>query len=373
MDRLASLLAWLRRHLLFTLIVLVPGILVTLYYGIIASDIYVSESRFLVRNPQHASATGGVFGQLLTGTGISRSTDDTSAVHDYILSRDALRELQDELRIRDMYTRQDASFIDRFPGLYWDSSFEEFFRYYGKRIVNIDMDTSSSISVLTVQAFTAEDARRINNQLLEMSERLVNELNDRSRDDMIRFADHEVALASEKAKEASVRLLNYRSNAAVFQPDKQAALQLEQVARIQQELISTEAQIAQLRRISPENPQIGSLQGRAESLRSAIASEASKVTSSRNSFSANAPEFERLELDVTFADKQLGVALAELEAARSEAQQKQLYLERLVQPNLPDKAMEPHRLRSIFAFIIMSLIVWGVASVVVASVREHAD
>jgi capsular polysaccharide transport system permease protein len=97
------------------------------------------------------------------------------------------------------------------------------------------------------------------------------------------------------------------------------------------------------------------------------------VTSARGSFSARAPIFERLALDVEFADKQLGVALAELESARAEALQKQLYLETLVQPNLPDKAMEPKRFRSMFTVLIISMVGWAVASILIASVREHAD
>ncbi len=97
------------------------------------------------------------------------------------------------------------------------------------------------------------------------------------------------------------------------------------------------------------------------------------MTSARDSLSARAPDFERLALEVEFADKQLGVALASLETARTEARQKQLYLERLVQPSLPDKAMEPRRLRSIFTTFLISLIGWGVVSLVVAAVREHAE
>jgi len=44
-----------------------------------------------------------------------------------------------------------------------------------------------------------------------------------------------------------------------------------------------------------------------------------------------------------------------------------------VQPSLPDKAMEPRRLRSIFTTFLISLIGWGVVSLVVAAVREHAE
>jgi capsular polysaccharide transport system permease protein len=365
--------AWLRRHLLFVVFVLVPTCSVTLYYGLIASGVYVSESRFLVRSPQRSAPTGGgIVGQLLQGTGISHSQDDTYAVRDYTLSRDALKELQDKLPIRKFYAHTETDILERFPGLSWDSSFEELYRYYGKR-VGVEYDPVSSISILTVRAFTAEDAYKINSALLEMSERLVNTLNDRSRQDMIRFADNEVKIASDKVKDASIALLNYRSSKAVFEPDKQAAIQLEGVAKIQQELIATEAELAQLKKLSPDNPQISALMTRAETLRNAIASEASKVTSSRGSFSARAPDFERLALDVEFADKQLGIALAELETARSEAQQKQLYLERLVQPSMPDKAMEPRRIRSIFTVFIITLVVWGIASILIASVREHSD
>jgi capsular polysaccharide transport system permease protein len=363
---------WWRRHMLFVLIVILPTIGAAIYFELIASDVYISESRFLVRSPQKP-VSAGLVGQLLQSSGVSHSQDDAYSVRDYILSRDALKELDDKLGLRKGFSNRNIDFIDRFPGILgWGGSFEQFYRYYGKH-VSVDYDPVSSISVLTVNAYSAEDAYNINSLLIDISERLVNTLNDRSRRDLISFADNEVKLASDKAKDASLALLSYRSSQSVFEPDKQAALQLEGVAKIQEELVSTEAELAQIKKLSPDNPQIRSLSSRADSLRAAISSEASKVTSARGSFSARAPNFERLALDVEFADKQLGIALAGLESARSEAQQKQLYLERLVQPNRPDKAMSPRRPRSVFTIFLFSLIAWGVASLLVASVREHAD
>ena len=363
---------WLHRHVLFVLIVVLPTLGAAIYFGVIASDVYTSESRFLVRSPQKP-VSEGLVGELLQTSGISHSQDDTYSVRDYILSRDALKELDDKLGLRKVFSNRNIDSIGRFTGILgWGESFEQFYRYYGKH-VSVDYDPVSSISVLTVNAYSPEDAYAINSLLIDISERLVNTLNDRSRRDLISFADNEVKLASDKAKEASLALLSYRSSQSVFEPDKQAALQLEGVAKIQQELVSTEAELAQIKKLSPDNPQIRSLNSRADSLRAAISSEASKVTGPHGSFSARAPNFERLALDVEFADKQLGIALAELESARSEAQQKQLYLERLVQPNRPDKAMSPRRVRSVFTVLLISLIAWAVASLLVASVREHAD
>ena len=167
-------------------------------------------------------------------------------------------------------------------------------------------------------------------------------------------------------------MFEYRSKHEVFEPDKQAAIQLESVAKIQEELIATEAQLAQVQKLSPNNPQISGLESRAATLRHAIEAEAAKVTSANGSFSARAPNFERLTLETVFADKQLGVALADLETARSEALRQQLYLDRFVQPNLPDKAMEPRRIRSVFAVFLVSLIAWGVVSLLIAAIREHS-
>ena len=361
------MLARLRRHALLLLMVVLPSGWAIVYYGLIASDIYTSESRFLVRIMQRPTQSG-VLGALLGG----QSHDDLYAVHDYILSRDALHELEQKLPMRDAFSKRRADLFNRFPGLTTDSSFEEFYRYYGKHI-GVDNDSASSISILTVSAYTARDAYDINSTLLQMSERLINTLNDRARQDLIRFAENEVQIASDKAKDASLALLDYRSSHAVFAPDQQATLQLTGVAKLQEDLIGTEADLAQLSKLSPNSPQISALESRAKSLRTAIADEAAKVTSAHGSFSAHAPEFERLTLESTCADKQLGVALAELETARSEAQQKQLYLERLVQPSLPDKAMQPRRIRSIFTVFIFGLMSFGIVRLLIASVREHLD
>jgi capsular polysaccharide transport system permease protein len=62
-----------------------------------------------------------------------------------------------------------------------------------------------------------------------------------------------------------------------------------------------------------------------------------------------------------------------LDTARNEAARKQLYLERLVQPHLPDKAVEPRRMRGVVTVLLVGLVLWGVVALVVASVREHTD
>lgn len=356
---------------LFLLSVALPTGFAAIYYGFIASDTYVSESRFVVRSPQRQQLSG--LGAILQGTGFSSARDDTYSVHDYILSRDALHELQNKLDVEKMYSSPDIDPLNRFTSLEWDKSFESFFKYYKKR-VTIDYDSVSSISVLTVHAYTAKEAHDINDVLLNMGERLVNTLNDRSRGDLLNVASAEVKAAEDRARAASLALSGFRSKQSVFDPERQAAMQLQGKSRVEEELLATEAQLAQLRQLAPDNPQIPTLTSRAALLRREIANQGAKVAGrQQGSFTTQSSGYDRLQLDKTFAERQLAAAFVSLESAKSEAQRQQLYLERLVKPNLPDSAIEPRRLRMVAMVFLLGLIVWGVLSLVVASVREHAE
>jgi capsular polysaccharide transport system permease protein len=349
--------------------VILPTLLAGIYYGLIASDIYISESRFIVRSPQRPTQSG-FLGSFLQGTGISRAQDDTFAVHDFIVSRDALRQLDQKLGLGTMFSRPEIDFLDRFGALEWDTSFETLYRYYKKR-VGVEYDSTSSISVLRVSAFAAQDANRINELLLGMSEQLVNQMSERARQDIVRYAEGEVDLAEHRAADAALALAGFRNRNVVVDPEKQSTFQLQQVSKLQDELISTRTQVAQLKAVSPDSSQIMILQTKIDTLQTAIDAETAKVAGRTGSLSGKAAAYERVELEREFADKQLGIALAALEAARNEAQHQQLYLERIVQPNLPDIAIEPRRFRSVVIVFLLGLLAWGILSLLVASIREH--
>jgi capsular polysaccharide transport system permease protein len=360
-----------RVDLLFAGTVLLPLVLAIAYYGFIASDVYISESRFVVRTNQQQQASG-TLGSLLGGIGMSRAQDEAYTVHDYILSRDALVRLDQSLGVRKAFSDPRIDFLNRFPGLDQSDSFEELYRYYGKR-VDVSYETASSIMTVRVSAFAAQDAHRINEELIAMSERLVNQLNKRALEDSIRFATDVVEDAERKAKAAGLALSAFRTRSAVFDPERQSTLQLQGVAKLQEELIASKTQLAQVRGLSANNPQIAVLEARVQTLQKEIDAETRKVAGGGVSLTTRASEYERLALERGFAEKQLASALASLELARGEAQRKQLYLERIAQPSLPDYAMEPRRIRSILNVLILGLMAWGIIALLTAAIREHLD
>ena len=115
------------------------------------------------------------------------------------------------------------------------------------------------------------------------------------------------------------------------------------------------------------------LQKRVSTLQSEINKQMSKVAGGNASLTKKSAEYERLVLERGFAEKQLAAALVSLEQARNDAQRKQLYLERIVQPSKPDVAVEPRRLRAILTTLVLGLICWGIFTILLSGVREHRD
>jgi capsular polysaccharide transport system permease protein len=355
---------------LFVLTVIVPTALAILYFGLFASDVYVSESRFVVRSPDKPATSG--LGVLLKSAGFSNAGDEIFAAHDYVKSRDALRELNKNREVARAYTRPAISIFNRFNPFGLGGSFEDLFKYYLDR-VNVQYATTSSITTLTVRAYTPGDAQKFNRELLQLSESLVNRLNERGRTDLVRYAAQEVQESEQAARQAASELARFRNANGIIDPERQATVQLQMISKLQDELIGARMQLLQLRAMAPQNPQIPILQVRISGLAREIDRQLGLVAGDRRSLSATAAQYQRLQLEREFADRRLAAAMNSLEEARNEARRKQAYVERIVQPSLPDDALEPRRLRGIFATLLLGLVAWAILRMLLAGVREHND
>ncbi|MFM0184916.1 hypothetical protein PQR25_03955 [Paraburkholderia nemoris] len=351
-------------------IVVVPTSIAAIYFTFIASDIYVSESRFVVRSPDKQTQSG--LGAILQGTGFSRTQDNVYVVHDFILSRDALAQLEKKQNVSTLFGAKSVDFASRFGAFNFQRNFEGLYRYYDRR-VDVDVDSTSGITTLKVNAFTADSAFALNRSLLDMAEVLVNKMSLRAQSDLVDSASKEVQEAEDRAQTAAADLSAYRTAQQIFDPERQSALQLQQVSRLQDNIVATRTQIAQLTAFAPDNPQIKSLRQQLASLEDEARLQMQGVAGGSRSLTDKAAQYERLKLEQTFADKQLELSMATLESARNEALRKQLYLEVVAAPNEPDVATRPRRIKSVLIALVISLVTWGIVSLLLAGVREHHD
>lgn len=355
---------------LFAMIVALPMFIAIVYYGFLATPVYVSESQFVVKSPDKPASSG--FGIVLQSAGFTGGDEELNAVEAFVVSRDALKNLNKDEAFRKAYKGDHIFFFDRFAPFGIDDSFEDLVDYFENKVL-LTNDSRTLVTTLETRAYDAKSAYTFNKKLLAMSEDMVNQLNVRGRADIVASAESEVARAKRQAQDAAAALGRYRDRTGVVDPAAQGSMQLAMISKLQDQLIATRTELAQLEQLAPENPRIPVLKRQISEIRGEISNETGKMVGSKRSLSSKSVQFAQLELDNQFAQSQLTAALAALQAARTEAAQKQAYVERIVEPSLPDVPTEPRRWRGILATLLLSLIVYGIARMLVAGVKEHAQ
>jgi capsular polysaccharide transport system permease protein len=358
------------RFALRVMLVLLPTIAAGVYYGFIATDLYVSEARFVIRSAKPSTAMGGL-GAILQLAGLSRSQDDAYAVHDFLTSRDALHQLEARVDVRALYNDPSADILTRYPSPLFGSTDEQFYKYFQRRL-SVIVNNSTDLTTMRVEAFTAHDAQLVANDLLALAEGLVNKLNERMQQDEVQVASAEVARAEQRRVDNQIAITEFRNRELILDPGKSSAIVVELIGKLSSELADARADIAETRGNSPNSPQLQSLQERAKAIEDQIAIERGRVASSSDGLADKIAVYERLMLEREFAIRTLEQAVIALETARIEAHRKQMYLERVVEPGLPDEAMEPQRWRTVLTVFGFNVIGLGVLWLIGAGLREHA-
>lgn len=364
------LMALLRRHLLLVLMVILPMVLTTAYYGVIASPQYVSETRFVVRSPNRNAA--GLLSGFLQSTGFVRAQDDSYVVMEYIESRAAVATLEEKTNLREILSRPGLDFLSRFPRIWGDSTEEALYQHYLK-IMKIDTDSGGGITTLEVRASRPEDAQQLAEALLDGAEALINQLNERARQDAIRYAKLEVTDSEGRMTQVQKSLTEFRNKVAMIDPSKQSAAMLDMIAKLSDEVAKNKAQYTALIQQAPQSPQIQSLRSSIDAMETQISMERARVVGGDASMAPLIAQYEQLLLQRELGMRMLESSSASLENAKIEAQRQQLYLERIVNPNRPDYALYPRRLRSILLTFAICFAAFWIVRFMFNQIYEHAE
>jgi len=354
----------------FVVIAFLPSIVALIYCALLVTPRYVSEAKFVVRTAAKPSGSAGL-ASILQITGLSRSQDDVFSVQDFMTSRDAVEQLLKKRPVGQMYGGTENDFIARYPSVFFGETREDFYKYF-QWMIAVSYSNNTGISTLRVQAFRSADAHAIAQALLEISEQLVNKLNDRIYQDAVTVSAAQVALGEKRLIAAQIALTDFRNREVMIDPGSSSVVISEVVKRLSNSLAETQTEIRQMRTASPGNPQLANLQQREAALITQITRERTRISSSSDGLADKMANFERLTLEVEFAKQALTTATSALENARVEARRQQLYLERVVEPNLSDYATAPSSLRwisTVFgANLLGNLVLW----LFVTGIREHA-
>ena len=316
-------------------------------------------------------AGAGSLSDLARASGFTPSSQDSLAVRDYLGSHDAVRRLGETLPLIEIFRRPEADPLAR---LWWANPPAERLLDYYQRMVGADYDTTSGITTLRVRSFRAEDSKAIAERLLGLSEEMVNRLNQRQLADALRIAREEYEIAEARLTRVQLDMTAFREREKAVDPARTAGITLEIIGKLDGALAQARAELTEaLRFTRPDNPRVLQLQNRVAALEGQAATERARATVGDQALPQQIGAFERLNVERELARGMLASATASLERARMEAQKQQIFLQRVVEPNLAEYARYPKSIQTIlYVFFCLSLL-YGLLWLLVAGIREHAS
>lgn len=356
----------------FAVFVIAPLILVSLYWGAIASDQYSTQMKFTIRAGEKSplDSLGGMLGGGLLGGGAG--SQDAQIIADYIRSRAMVDALQDSLNIRRIFAYPGADYFSRFKP---SDPVEDLEKYWRKR-VDVKVEGLSGIVAVDVRAFTPEDSKALGAKILELSEKLVNDMSTRARRDAVAQAKSELTRAEDDLRTATAAMRDTRNTEGVLDAGAAAEAIEKIVTALKMDLSKLEQDLASQGDAGWDSPQSRVLHSRVSALKSQIEEYNKQIASfgrapGDSSMADRMSTLSRKQIDLDLARQRYAMASVVYENARVDLETQHSYLAVSLRPSLAEKAMYPRRWWEWSIIVIPAILGWAALIAIAFLVRDH--
>lgn len=345
-------------------------LIMSFYWGVIASNRYVSEANVVLESPQ-LSAPAFNF-QSLLGGGAGANRGDMLLLRDYLLSVDMLNQLQAGLDIRRHFSASHIDYFSRLKDI--NTPTEKLHRYFQKR-VSVELDDYAQVLRVRVQAFDPETAQSIAQMMLSEGERHMNAMGKRLAEEQVRFLEAQVLQLEERLDQTIAELIDHQNQSGLVSPQGTVESISAVVAGLESQLATLSARrSAMLSFQSPRSPEVLRIDSEIKAVNEQIIRERSRMAQSTgDALNVLTSEYQALELKMQFARESYSAALMALENTRIEAARKLKQVSVLQSPTLPEFATEPRRVYNITVFALVSLFLALIVHMLILIIKDHRD
>ena len=350
--------------------VLLPTLLAGLYYTVIATPMYATQSEFVIQQADGPQAGG--MGGLFSGTGFATSQDSIT-VQSYLGSRDAMLRLDADHGFIDHFSGPEIDILQRLDA---DASNEDAYSVYKKR-VSIGYDPTEGIVRMEVAAASPEKSREFSEALITYAEEQVDNLTQRLREDQMAGSIESFEDAEAKMVAAQTRVLELQEQLGVLDPASETSGLMTQITQFEVQLAEKRLQLQQLLdNAQPNQARVSGVQGdiaRLETLIADLRGQMTEGNAGAGSLAAISGQLSMAQVDLETRTMMMQEALQQLESARIEANRQVRYLSLGVAPVPPDEPTYPRPFENtLLAFLIFSGI-YLMVSLTVSILREQVS
>ena len=347
----------------------IPLALAGWYLWTHAVDQFESTVGFAVRTEEAASPYD-LLGALGGGTG---SANDMDVLNEFIRSQQLVEKLDAELDLRHKFGLPDGDPLMSLPDQVTVEDLVDFWR----RMVIINYDSSTGLMDLQVFAFTPEDAQIIATAVLKESGLLVNQMSAIARDDTTRFTKEALEIARQRMSDARAAITEFRIRNQIVDPTADIAAQMSVLATLNQQLASAQVELDTLiiGNVASGDPRVQTANRRIAAIEGRIKLERTKLgvgeDGDMSGFATLFGDYERLKVDVTFAEGTYLAALSAYDGAETEAQRKSRYLAAFVEPTLAEASTAPNRPLLLALVFAIGFFTWSILVLIYYALRDR--
>ncbi|MEX0318634.1 MAG: capsule biosynthesis protein [Ruegeria sp.] len=331
--------------------VLLPTLLVGIYFYRIATPMYSSKSEFVILQ---ADGGGGGIGGLFAGTQFATSQDSIS-VQSFLESKEAMLLLDRDAGFKAHFQQ---SWIDPIQRLVADATNEEAYKTYG-RVVTIGYDPTEGVVRMEVAAADPDIATAFSQQLIAYAEDRVNDLSEKKREDQMRDARQSFEMAQQERRNAQQALVELQQQGAILDPEGVIAGLRARINQVEVQLQEKELALAALLdNARPNQAKVDGARGdiqRLNDLLTTLNAQMVDASKGENSLASLSVRIQMAQADVLTRDLMLQSALEQMETTRMEANRQVRYLTVSVNPVPSQEPSYPRKFENtILAFLLFA-------------------
>jgi capsular polysaccharide transport system permease protein len=359
---------WLMRLVIGYMIISIP------YWLFLASDRYVSNAIVVVQrtdqiNGPQVSLSPSI--AALAGASNPNSSDQLLLTQ-YLLSLDMLEKLDAAFDLRSHYSGWSHDPISRM--LFRNEPIEWFYQYWLSR-VDIEYDEYNGVIDIQVQAYDAKTARAIVDFMIREGEAQMNLISHRLAESQVDFLTKEVTVTHERLLENTQTMIDFQNHQGLVAPETTAQSLNALIDHLEAQKTAVQTQLNSLpSALNANQPTVVLLKKNLAAIEQQIMQRRAELASpSKRTLNYTVEEFQRLQMQVGFAQDLYKTALSALEQGRIDAARTLKMVSVLQSPTKPVYPEEPARLYRTLVTILVGLGLAGVLKLTESIILDHVD
>ncbi|GGB61223.1 hypothetical protein GCM10011316_36510 [Roseibium aquae] len=339
------------------------------YFGLLASKVYVSEVRFVLRSSAPMLSRDRFSSETVEPK--AKIVQDTAIALNYLDSPAIVQDLREHMDFEGFYARPEIDFIARLDS---EATQEEVLDYWSGKYSSW-VNPKSGIVELEVHAYSPEEAHELMEIVLELAEQRVNQLSAGMWDGLMTSARLDVDAASAELTALRDRYRDLQNQTGIYDVSLAADGLVTVLTGLESELASLKARRAALAEsVDRSAPQFQELDRQVAAQEVQIAALKSEAAGQDGeTLAGHSRKFEDLQLELDLAEQRLASAIRELEKVRLVSSLQLVYLDAFTEPTQPDTHKYPNVPLSLLLAFLASAVLWGSVSGIIILIRNKLD